>query len=120
MKLTEAITRIDEMKYNTYPREEKIAWLSELDGMVNAHILNPGDTNVSFAPYDSVADGQKELLAPAPFDNMYLYWLEAKIDYYNGEYTRYNNAINLFNTTFRAYGDACNRNRKLPPAKGFC
>ena len=119
MKLTEAITRIDELKYNTYPREEKIAWLSELDGMVNAQILGAQGAAVELTPYDPVADGEKTLLVPAPHDRMYLYWLEAKMDYYNGEYTRYNNAISLFNTAFRSYGDAYNRSRKLPAAKGF-
>ena len=120
MKLTEAITRIDETVFNTYPREEKIAWLSELDGMVNTLILTPCAEAVAFSPYDPGADSQRELLAQAPYDAMYLYYLEAKIHYYNGEYTRYNNAISLFNNAFRSYSDACNRNRKPSRGKGFC
>lgn len=101
MKLMEAIRRIDELKHNTYTTGEKIAWLSELDGNVkksvyDTHIPNDGEAAPEFTGYTekNAEDGEGPvLLIPAPWDSVYLLWLQAQIDFYNGEYDRYNNSI---------------------------
>ena len=41
---------------------------------------------------------------------MYISWLEAKIDYFNGEYAKYNNSITRYNDTYAAYANDYNRN----------
>ena len=122
MKLIEAITRTDKLKHNTYNKEEKLAWLSELDGMVKAQIIDTheGGSLVSFSGYDAATEDDTRLLVPAPYDNLYLHWLEAKIDYYNGEFSRYNNAIEMFNTCYQAYADAYHRAYAPVSAGCFC
>ena len=52
------------------------------------------------------------LLAPAPYDSMYLYCLESHIDYENGETARYNNSNAMFRTVFDAYRNWYNRTHK--------
>ena len=42
-------------------------------------------------------DNSDELFVPAPHDKLYRYFLEAMIDYHNGETNRYMNASQLFN-----------------------
>lgn len=119
MKIREAIERIDTLLHNTYSTEQKIAMLSKADGMVKCHIIDThvGGEKVDFTGYDDTTDPETELLAPAPFDEMYLRWLEAQIHYHNGEYKKYNNAIILFNTEFESYGDYYNRNN-MPVSSG--
>lgn len=119
MKIIEAINRLDSLKFNTYTQSDKVEWLSKLDNMVKKHIIDvhEGAENVVFSGYDDSTDPQTELLVPAPYDEMYLRWLEAQIDYHNGEYDKYNNAIIMFNTTFEAYQAFYTRNH-LPVIRG--
>lgn len=119
MKINEAINRLDALKSNTYTQSEKIEWLSRLDSMVKRQILDAydGSSAVSFSGYTEDTDPQTELLVPAPFDEIYLRWLEAQIHYHNGEYDKYNNAIMMFNTSFEAYADWYNRHN-TPVSRG--
>lgn len=110
MTLSKAISRIDELKPNTYTHEQKIEWLSELDARIKAEIIDTheGGENVPFDGYDE-NDTETELLVPSPFTEVYIYWLEAKIDYANSEIGRYNNSIANFNTSFNSYANYYNR-----------
>ena len=112
MKIIEAINRIDSLKHNTYSQNEKVAWLSRLDSMVKRLIIDTHECveNITFTGYDDKSDMQTEMLVPAPFDEMYLRWLEAQIDYTNGEYKKYNNSIEMFNTSWTSFQNYYNRN----------
>lgn len=120
MTIIDAINRIDSLKQNTYTNSDKIAWLSKLDSMVKRHIIDTHDgaESYSFKSYDDDTDLQTELLVPEPYDEMYLRWLEAQIDYANGEYGKYNNAILMFNTTYEGYANYYNRNN-MPKGNSF-
>ena len=119
MKIMEAITRLDSLKFNTYTQADKVEWLSRLDSMVKKHIIDTheGGENVVFSGYDDSTDPNTELLVPMPHDEMYLRWMEAQIDYYNGEYDKYNNAIIMFNTAWEAYQSFYTRNH-MPLIRG--
>ena len=105
MKINEAINRLDSLKFNTYKQDDKIDWLSRLDNMVKKQIIDTheGAESVSFTGYTADTPLDTVLLVPAPYDEVYLRWMEAQIDYHNGEYDKYNNAIIMFNTAFEAY-----------------
>ena len=105
MKISEAISAVDSLKPNTYTPEDKVGWLSNLDARVKTQIIDAHESEykVFFYGYDSILDQETELLVPAPYDEMYLRWLEAQIDYHNGEDDRYNNAIMLFNNAYEGY-----------------
>ena len=120
MKIIEAITQIDSLKHNTYSQENKVQWLSRLDSMVKRLIIDTheGGEDVTFTGYDSTTDLHIEMLIPAPFDEMYLRWLESQIDYTNGEYGKYNNAILMFNTSWREYQNYYNRTH-MPKGKNI-
>ena len=112
MKIIEAINRIDSLKHNTYSQNDKVAWLSRLDSKVKNLIIDThdGGEDVTFTGYDDSTDLNTELLVPAPFDEIYLRWLEAQIDYHNGEYDKYNNAILMYQTAYDGYANHYNRN----------
>ena len=118
MKIVEAISRIDGLKHNTYTQGEKIAWLSRLDSMVKRLIIDTheGGEDVIFTGYDENTDINTELLVPEPFDEMYLRWLEAQMDYANGEYDKYNNSILMYQTAYDGYANYYNRNH-MPKGK---
>ena len=118
MTLLEAIAKIDALKPNGYRQEDKTAWLSSLDGMIMAEIIGEyeGETG-SFSGYGMDTPGDTVLLVPAPFDEIYLYWLEAKIDYYDREFTKYNNAMAMYNSAWEAFAAYYGRNH-MPKRKG--
>ena len=117
MKIIEAINRTDSTKHNAYTQSEKVAWLSTLDSMVKRLVIDTHDgEEITFTGYDSDVDPETELLIPAPFDEAYLRWLEAQIDYANGEYSKYNNSIDMFNTAWTAYQNHYNRTH-MPVSK---
>lgn len=105
MTIAEVISKVDTLKPNTYTMEDKIGWLSTLDHRVKSQIIDAHECNepIYFYGYDSLNDQETELLVPAPYDEMYLRWLEAMIDYHNSEDDRYNNAIILFNNAYEGY-----------------
>ena len=112
MTIIEAINRLDGLKHNTYTQTDKLEWLSRLDAMVKKLIIDTheGGEEISFTGYGSETDLHTQLLVDSPFDEMYLRWMEAQIDYTNGEYNKYNNSIEMFNTAYKAFENWYNRN----------
>lgn len=120
MTLIEAINTINNLKPNTYGHTDKVKWLSVLDGIIKAEIIDTheGAEEVTFDGYDEDADLSTVLLVPAPYDSIYLRWLEAQIDYANGEYDRYNNAVQAYNDAYSAFRNYYNRTH-MPKGKKF-
>ena len=119
MKIFEAINRINALMHNTYSQPDKVEWLSRLDTMVKQQIIDTheGSENVTFSGYTAATPVDTVLLVPAPYDEVYLRWIEAQIHYHNGEYDKYNNAIIMFNTDFGAYAAYYNQNH-MPKNRG--
>lgn len=99
MTLSEAINLVDASLHNTCTQEEKIRWLSTLEGLAQVLLFGAGAT---FDGYDS-AHLDAALKIPVPFCEVYLFWLEAKIHYQNGDFTRFNNANAMFRTAWQRY-----------------
>ena len=120
MTIMDAINRIDAIKPNGYSQAEKMMWLSNLDGLIKSEIIDTheGSEEVVFDGYNAETMLTTPLLAPFPYDDIYLYWLESKIDYWNGETSKYNNSIEMFNTAYSAFEKHYNRTHK-PRGKKF-
>ena len=120
MTIMEAIYRADAQKPNVYSQEEKIRWLSALDGTVKKEIIDTheGGEGVSFNGYNTLTDLNTELLIPAPFDEVYIHWLELHIDYANAEFGKYNNSMSMYTTAYSAFERYYNRNH-MPKGKKF-
>lgn len=111
MKIIEAVNRLDSLKPNTYTLKDKVRWLSLLDGIVYQTVIrtHKGGDGVIFEWY-SEDDTQKELLIGAPYDDIYIHWLSAQIDYYNGETARHESSSAQFNALFGEWARYYNRN----------
>ena len=111
MTPNKAIEIVDRLKPNSYGEEDKLRWINELDGMVQKSVIQSDD----ITQYEYPADMDKELLIPAPFDDVYTLYLEAKIDYHNREYGNYNNSAMMFESRYSDYKKDYIRKH---PAKG--
>ena len=102
MTPNKAIEIIDKLRPNSYGEEDKLRWINELDGMVQRLVIQTDEIK----QYSYPEDMDKELLIPAPFDDVYTLFLEAKIDYHNREYANYNNSAMMFESQFSEYKKA--------------
>jgi hypothetical protein len=107
------IEHVDKVKINAYDPEDKFHWLSELDGMIRCVVMQEEG---AFA-YSYPDDGDRDLLVPYPFDNIYPLYLIAMISLHNREYNNYNNEIQVFNTRFEEYKKAYIR-ENIPKSSG--
>jgi hypothetical protein len=111
LKISEAIARVNSSKPNTYLDTEKVQWLSTLEWNIMRDIIETHEDadKVKFSGYDSKTSLDTELIAPAPYDEMYVRYLEAQIDYANGELGKYNNSIAMFNSAITSFRNYYNR-----------
>lgn len=119
MTIMEALYRIDEVKPNSCSQAEKIKWLSSLDGVIKSEIIDTheGGEKIVFNGYTEDSDLSTKLIVPHPYDDVYLRWLEARIDYTNGEYDKYNNTLMAYNDAYSLFERYYNRTN-MPISKG--
>ena len=101
MTIKECIDQVDNVKPNQYGVEEKVEWLSYLDGTIINDVLKTHEgydgRYDEFIGYSSDKLGVK-LIVDSPYDRLYVAYLKMKIDEGNGETARYNNSATLFNS----------------------
>ncbi len=107
MTVNDIIAAVDLKEPNSYSRQEKLRWLSALDGKVRAEVLltHEGyDGEDGFAPYES---GEEELLIPFPYgEGVYTHYLIAMIAAANAEAARYNQQIAMYNADYSQWWNA--------------
>lgn len=120
MTILEAINRVDTTKPNSYTQVEKVDWLSALDGIIKHQIIDTheGGEDVVFEGYTVDTSLDTELLVPAPYDDIYIRWLEARIDYAMRENDKYNNSLIAYNDAYDLYANYYNRTN-MPKGKKF-
>ena len=109
MTPNKVIEIVDKLKVNTYSEEDKLRWINELEGMVQRLVIQADEIK----QYSYPEDMDTKLLIPAPFDDVYALFLEAKIDYYNREYANYNNSATMFEAQFSEYKKAYIREHQV-------
>lgn len=108
MTIQEALTKADGLIPNSYSEADKVSWLSELDMRVKLEVFDTHDVEeIEFEGYTT--DKDTVMLIPEPYSNAYIEWLATKINYYNAEYTRYNNSADRFNSEFNNFTAYYNR-----------
>lgn len=116
MTLDQALHTADEMKPNQVERARKIAWLSTLDRRIYRDVMctHEKDEHVpdTFTGYGQDTDPDTELLAKAPYDEIYRFYLEMQIDLANQEYDQYNNSAVLYANAWGQFARAYHREHK--------
>ena len=119
MTIIDAINKTDTLKPNGYTQSEKVAWLSTLDGMIKRTLLDnyEGD-EIPFGGYNDDTPLTTQLLVEEPYSELYVFWLEGKIDYANGELDKYNNSALRFNDTYSEFRNYYNHTH-MPKGSGI-
>ncbi len=101
MKIGDVIAYADRVKPNAFDTADKLIWLNEVEGLVQSEVLMiaPADM-VEYTPETDLAT---ELLVSSPHDKIYRAYLVAMIDFANGEYSRYQNTLAVFNGYFSEF-----------------
>lgn len=96
MTIREVITMADDIKPNAFGDAAKLAWLNRLEGSLAAEVFLMAPEEVRQFQY-AAGEMDAELLVDAPYDDLYVLWLEAQIDRANGEYNKYQNTMQSYN-----------------------
>ena len=140
MTVQECIDKVDSLNPNQYSIELKVDWLSRLDSQIYTDIIlthepkfppvppipffefskspidkktfPPRPVHPDFEPY-SVNDMTKQLIVWFPFDELYIMYLNMKIDEANKETAQYNNSATLFNAYYNNF--AAHFNKEFKP-----
>ena len=114
MKISEVIAKLDGLKPNAFAPEDKVGWINELEWRIKREIVDTHEViePVEFDGYAGEESMEQVLIAPAPWDIVYLRWLECMVDYYNGESARFANSRILFNDAYADFSAWYNRTHK--------
>ena len=96
--LSGVITQVDDIKPNAFSHVSMTAWLNECEGLVQTEVFLWAREQVIV--YSYTADSAAELRVQPPHDKLYWTYLCAMIDFANGEYNKYQNTMQLFNSYF--------------------
>lgn len=114
MTILEVLAKVNKLKPNGFEQTEKIDWLSTCEWNIKRDIIDTheGSEEVAFTGFNETTPTDTVLIAPAPYDELYVRWLEAQIDYANGEIGKYNNSMALYNEAVSSFRNYYNRVHK--------
>lgn len=98
MTVATLLTKIDDEKPNSFEEDRKIAFITEIEAEVAEQLR-------VFAPVYSADDKDKKLLAPPPYDKLYVSYVKAMIDLANEELGSYANNAAQHTQDFRDFAD---------------
>ena len=119
MTIDQALHTVDELCPNQIERARKIAWLDTIDrqifrDVIARHERNAEDAEIpaAFAGYDQDTDADTELLAKAPYDEIYRFYLETQINFANREIEAYNESAALYGAAWGNFAREYHRTHK--------
>lgn len=112
MTIQTAIDLVDSLKPNMFTNQQKVAWLSDLDGMVWREVIKTHEgphAGIDFVGYDQDTEMDTVLLAPDPYSDLYKHWLASRMDIANRDNNEYTKDMVLFNNMWQTLCDYWNR-----------
>lgn len=108
LKAIDIIERVDLLEPNDYSPEQKLHWLSTLDGKIWREAIRTHEAgNAWCGPYTT---GDEELIVGSPYgEDIYYYYLQAMIAAENSETQRYNKRMTMFNAAYQGWTNWYNR-----------
>ena len=96
MTVEEVIERIRAIKPSGYDDDMLTEWVCQLEAHIHEDIVQRCEDAPERPDFSADDRSRIELVAPFPYDEIYLKWLQAKVDYWNGEYDRYQNDMVMY------------------------
>lgn len=100
MKLSEVIQLARVEKPNSFTDDHLTLHINSLEQSIQDYL---GIDRSQWVKYEWENDGGKELIAPPPYDQLYVLYLKAKIDYDLEEYESYQNNQALFEINYNDF-----------------
>lgn len=111
MTVREVLNIIAVIQPTSISEDIQRGWLHQLDTELYQNVIathEGAEAVTPPAPREQMED-DTQLLVGAPYDAIYLHWLQSRIDYTLGEYGRYNNSNALFEADRTAFTNWYNR-----------
>lgn len=122
MTIEEVIAKADDLAFNQYTVEQKMGWLSSLDGKIYEELIkthHSHDCRFMFMPEEGYTSDSEELIVTAPYaENVYVYYLLSQYALFDAEMSKYNQWITMFNAAYEEYANWYNRKHR-PKRSGF-
>jgi len=101
MSLEELFAYVGDVKPHAFSETVLTMWLNEIETRLQREVLllDP----VELMAYRWPEDRKTVLLLDPPHDAIYRHYLEAMIDYANGEYSKYQNTMEMCNDRWDAF-----------------
>ena len=99
--LKKVIDYVSEIKPNAFSNEVLTQWLNECEGSVQTEILCISEGDVVCYSYEEHKD--TELIVKPPHDRIYGLYLSAMIDFAHGEYSKYENTMQVYNSAMSEF-----------------
>lgn len=111
MTIAQVTGKLTALKPHAYSAAEVVDWLSKIEGRVYAEIIQTHENPdlIVFAGYTTSTVDTTELIAPTPYDELYLYYLMMQVDLHNMELVKYNNSVAVFAKAWNAFAAFWNR-----------
>lgn len=94
MTVDELFRYIDDIKPNAFDERAKLVWLNELEAMIQQEVFLIETPEL----YISISETLK---LTEPHDSVYRYYMQAMVDFHNGEYDKYNATYEMFNAKWK-------------------
>lgn len=91
MTLYEIVKMFREEKPNKVSDAHVVQWINECEDEVQNMLNIPQAEWVSYTTEDIAEGTETEPVVPRPYQKLYLFWLQARLDYANQEYEGYSN-----------------------------
>ena len=102
MTIENCMKLVDSMMPNGVDSAVKLRFLGEIEGKVRVELL--GESPDGGWDFDEGTSGRTELCVPHPYDQLYLLYVMAMMDYIGGDTARYENGAAMFNAAYQSYG----------------
>ncbi len=101
--ILQIIEQVDRVKPNAFDQQVKLGWIAELDGKIAAEVMLMCGGDLQHFCYSYPAGLNAQPLVEFPYNDLYDHYLMAMIDYHNGEYSKYQNSMEMFNARYSAF-----------------
>lgn len=114
MTIQDIIAKVDALAPNQYSVEQKVSWLSSLDGQIfNDVILTHEGAGFVFYPPGGYDTDEYELIVQPPYaEDLYTYYLLSRIAEFNSEAAKYNQYAARYNAAYKDWTGWYNRTHR--------
>ncbi len=98
MTVKEIIDYIDKLRPNSFDFATKLIWINEVEGMVQSEIMK--------RPLDKISvlvDKNDYVSVKHPYTQMYGFYLVSMIDFFSGDYVKFQNSSAAYNDALKLY-----------------